>query len=125
MLLNGEEIGSISHNKGGLGNLSGLRQDLQGLGLGKKLYGETLRQMPEKTFPSDKSLSDAAMGLRESMAKNPAYGVRRTAKNVTRDADALNTFPPTEATLPFLRRLRALEESSSLGRAPSSGSPPM
>lgn len=50
---------------------------LRGMGLGRKLYGEVMRREPGALLRSDSSLSGAAQGVWERLAKTPGYTVRR------------------------------------------------
>lgn len=47
----------------------------KGMGLGKKMYGETMRRMPGQSLLSDGSVSDEATHVWESMRKKPGYKV--------------------------------------------------
>jgi hypothetical protein len=55
--------------------LSYLDPKFQGMGLGKKMYGEAMRQMPGGTLRSDDAMSDAATGLWTSL-KNKGRAVQ-------------------------------------------------
>lgn len=48
------------------------------MGLGKKLYGEVMRRMPEQTLVSDSMVSHAARRVWRGMAGRPGYSLRET-----------------------------------------------
>lgn len=50
---------------------TGVHPDMQGMGLGKWLYGNVMRQMPGGQLASDSTVSSGAEGLWNSMAQRP------------------------------------------------------
>lgn len=66
----------------------------RGMGLGKKLYGETIRRMPGQTLVSDSMVSPDARRVWHSLAKNPAYRVTEMPQG------PVAYFPRYDASLP-------------------------
>jgi len=70
--VNREPSGSIT-TKGKQVASSQLDSKLRGMGLGKKMYGEVMRRMPEQAMTSDTNVSQAARGVWKSMTPEKGY----------------------------------------------------
>lgn len=69
---------------------SGIDPEYRGLGLGSKMYGEVLKQLPEHELASDSVLSDSAARVWDRMGKHRGYQV---SKNPTvRSAEPQHQF---------------------------------
>ena len=72
--VNDKVVGEVI-TKGKKVKISGVHPDFQGMGLGKKMYGEVMRRMPGQTVASDSMLSEGARRTWEGMKKRPGYTI--------------------------------------------------
>ncbi len=84
MMLGDKAIGSILHHKGAISS-SIIEPQYQGLGLGKKMYGELIRRMPGQVLESDSMVSPQATRVWESFIKNPKYKTETSPKYMLGD----------------------------------------
>lgn len=75
MQLGGKTIGSLSTDAYGNVSSTNLAERFQGMGLGKKLYGEALRRNPAGLSSDPHGTSVEATRVWEGMAKRPGYSV--------------------------------------------------
>lgn len=72
----GELVGHVTLN-GNQVAASSIQPKYQGMGLGKKMYGEAMRRMPGQTLQSDATLTPASHGLWKALEKNKSYSVQK------------------------------------------------
>lgn len=96
-MLNNEDVGFLTVAKHPAGGyrvaMSELDPALHGLGLGKKMYGETMRRLPNQGLRSDTAISDKARRVWESFRKERGYTSQRMP-----DGTSLASLP-AEASL--------------------------
>lgn len=99
MNLGSREVGALALKPGGIAQIgySSVDPAFQGMGLGRKLYGETMRLMPEGRLASDTSVSAQAHGVWKRLAENPKYQVLH---NPHTNPDAIRTAPHYVGQLP-------------------------
>jgi hypothetical protein len=73
--LNGRNIGHMTTQANGVIRNVAIDDKFKGLGLGKKLYGDVMRRMPNKTLVSGWATSDDAHRVWKGMAKRKGYSV--------------------------------------------------
>jgi GNAT superfamily N-acetyltransferase len=108
MKVDGDVAGKMRVRDGKI-HFAGVEEKYQGLGLGKKLYGEVIRRQPEQVLHSDKRISDAAMRVWESMKKRPGYTVEQVNPVTSRVMGVFNQAegPIFKAKLPAASALPA------------------
>jgi hypothetical protein len=104
-LLGGRDVGMLAVAPEGHVSWSNIQPECQGMGLGKKMYGEVMRRRPGQTLMSDQTVSPEAVRVWESMAKRPAYNVTRGPARVDpgggmRPAQYLQEQPIFQGKLP-------------------------
>lgn len=81
MFLNDKEIGTVGlrHGEWDPEGFAVARAEidypLRGMGLGTKMYGDIMRQLPGGRLESGRSVSNDAIGVWEKLRKNPSYNV--------------------------------------------------
>lgn len=81
MFLEGQPLraGTVSVSDGRV-TMSRIEDEkMRGMGLGKKMYGELMRRMPDQTLSSDSRVSGGAKGVWENFERNPDYAFERMA----------------------------------------------
>lgn len=81
-------IGWVGVDEAGRIGESQIDPKFQGMGLGKKMYGEIMRRMPEQTLKSDyRTVSGRAAKIWEGMEKRPGYNLKKGPQqpSVTKD----------------------------------------
>ena len=86
------EIALSSGQKPKVSSTTAIPPELRGLGLGKKMYGELIRRMPNTTLESDVSVSDAAQRVWKGMKQRPGYVVEERV-------NPLDVFSPSTARM--------------------------
>ena len=90
LLLDGKKIGNIRIVNGQTKNVL-IDKKYQGMGLGKKLYGEVLRRMPGGKLKSDTIMSPVAARIWEGMARRKGYTVKMNPKTKKFGAGGMTT----------------------------------
>ena len=77
MMLVSKPVGQMSAH-GQTVSMSKLLPELQGLGLGKKMYGEVMRRQPQRLLHSDATVSSEAQRVWEGMKNRKGYSVAQS-----------------------------------------------
>ena len=106
LIVAGKPAGEMHLKSTGQVEWSKIDPKYQGLGLGKKMYGEVMRRQPGQKLQSDDILSTESTRLWRSLKKNPKYNVQE-GKTVPGSPGALvstrksfDELPPFTASLP-------------------------
>lgn len=112
--LHGQPVATMSIDPRGSVMHAGLDDmTLQGMGVGKKLYGEAIRRMPGQTLHSDTFVSEPAQRVWDSMAKRPGYSVTQApgflgqleGRHTVKLPAAAGISSSARATVPWWRQL--------------------
>lgn len=71
----GDDPVGVMRTSGNTVEWSSINEKMQGMGLGKKMYGEVMRRMPKQELASDSSVSDQAARVWQSMKNRAGYEV--------------------------------------------------
>lgn len=82
----GKEVGFLDTMHGQIVNTQ-IKPEYRGLGLGKKLYGEAMRRLPNQELRSGGQVTDKAQRVWHSLEKSPSYKITKTPGTVTQRGD--------------------------------------
>lgn len=102
--------------------VSQLSDKFRGMGLGRKMYGEVMRRMPEQQLRSDASLSDAGKRLWESFAQRGDVAVKKPLINPSLRVEGALLVNGEQAPTTFNQSL--LGRSHYRGKLPSEAAHP-
>jgi len=125
----GRHAGHLNVSPEGTISYSELLPEFQGMGLGKKMYGEVARRMPGQMLKSDAIMTPEAARVWESFKRSPSYKVTegprvRSSGGELRAAIPMQKEPLFQAKLPAASAVRPPRPKLRTQTRPMSMMPP-